>query len=54
MVSRWILIDDATGKPEPEGYLSNKDAWKAAIELARKHNRSPYEWTAYEITFYAI
>ena len=58
MIDRWILIRDGTGLPEPEGYVSEKEAWKAAVHLAREASTkftlvSPDEWTIYKITFEA-
>ena len=51
MIERWILIDDALHEVHPEGFSTEREAWKAQVELARKHNRSPYEWSAHKVTF---
>ncbi len=51
MVERWIVIDDRTHEVMPDGYASEKEAWAAQVALARKADRSPYEWTAHKVTF---
>lgn len=51
MITRWILIDDATKAVHAEGYSSSQEAWTAAVKLARESNRSPYEWTAHAVQF---
>jgi hypothetical protein len=51
MITRWVLRDDTTNAVEPEGYASETEAWNAAVGLAQKANRSPYEWTAFEVSF---
>lgn len=51
MIERWIIIDNKSGIPETEGYMTEKDAWAAQVKLAREQNRSPYEWTAYQVNF---
>lgn len=49
MVDRWVLVDDQTHEVHPEGFETQKDAWRAAVELARAAKRSPYEWTMYKV-----
>lgn len=51
MVDRWILIDDVNHTVHPEGFTSEKEAWRAQVELARAANRSPYEWTSHKVSF---
>lgn len=51
MIERWILTDDVTHEVMPDGYASQKEAWAAQVDLARKTGRSPYEWTAHKVTF---
>lgn len=52
MIERWILIDDVTHAVHSEGFATEREAWAAQVQLARQHNRSPYEWSAHKVTFY--
>jgi hypothetical protein len=44
MIDRWVIVDCTDGTVHSEGYVTEQDAWKAQVELAREQKRSPYEW----------